>query len=68
MSAVYERLKEAALDCIKHVRFDQDARRAFKSDGVRNVLDSVMSMIMAALKLITQYYSQAVFSASFFLI
>ena len=68
MPEAYDRLKITALDCIGHVRFDQDARTVFKTARVRNVLDSVMSTIMATLELITQYYSQAVFSASFFLI
>ena len=64
MPGVYKRLKDAVLDCIKHVRFDRDARSVFKTERVQNVLDSVMSMIMRALELITQYYSQSFFSES----
>ena len=64
MSDAYERLKLAALDCIKSVRFDQDARTVFRTGRVRNVLDSVMSSTMNVLELIALYYSQSFFSAS----
>ena len=63
----YAVLKTAAQECVKYIKFDEEARDAFKSEFVRKLLSEVMSATLKALELISQYYSRRRISASFLL-
>ena len=60
-------LKAAVQDCLEYIKFDEEARKAFKSEFVCNLLREMMSLTLKALELISQYYSRRRISASFFL-
>ena len=51
-------LKEVALECIQHIRFDEDARSVFDSERVRAQLGLVMDLVIRALGLISRYFSK----------
>ena len=51
-------LKEVALECIQHIRFDEDARSVFDSERVRAQLGLVMDLVIKALGLISRYFSK----------
>ena len=58
-------LKAAVQDCLEYIKFDEEARKAFKSEFVCNLLTEMMSATLKALELISQYYSRRRISASF---
>ena len=59
----YAMLKIAAEECIKYIKFDEEARKAFKYEFARKLLSDVMSAILKVLELISQYYSRPRISA-----
>lgn len=64
VSALYFTLRDAALDCMDHVRFDEDASKVFKTRRVQEALESAMKMTIKVLELISQYYSKPMISTS----
>ena len=46
------------MECMDHVRFDEEAKKVFTSDLVRTLLREVMSLVLKSLELIRRHYSQ----------
>ena len=53
----YQDLRAAASECISHIRLDEDARKVFETNSVRDLLRSSMAQVIRALELISRYYS-----------
>lgn len=65
LPAIYMALRNLAIDCIDHVRLDEEATRVFETAIVRDLLSSVMGLIIKGLEFISRYYSMPFFSKSF---
>ena len=59
MPAAYTSLKDAALECIDNVKFDEDARKVFKTARVQEALDVVMALTIKTLEYISSYLSKS---------
>ena len=57
--AKYKELKDATNDCIQNIEFTESARKVFKTPRVRNLLSSIMDMVISALHFISRYYSKS---------
>ena len=53
-------LKDAAVDCLATIRFDDDAKKVFNSARVRNGLNTVLELVIRALELISRYYESRI--------
>ena len=56
-------LKDAAIEFIEHIKFDEYARSIFESERVREQLGCVMDLVIKSLTLIAQYFSKPYWSA-----
>ena len=54
----FDALKTVAEDCLRQIRFDDDAEKVFDSARVRRALRSMMDLIIEALELIGRFYSR----------
>ena len=62
VSADYTKLKDVASDCLHRIHFNEDAKRFFETERVRNQLQSMMDLVIRTLELISQYYSKPRYS------
>ena len=58
----YMTLREASLECIQHVRFDEDAKSVFETERVRTQLEIVMGLVIKTLELVAQYFAKPMIS------
>ena len=61
--AAYVELRGVALDCIQHIRFDEDARSVFETERVRRQLKCVMDLVIEVLEMISRYLAKSIISA-----
>lgn len=55
-------LRQFAIDCIDCIPHYEDAKKVFKTERVRVLLDSLMDLTIKSLVAISEYYSKPLWS------